>query len=179
MQLMHCVGNYMYGTGPLSKHCAVAGLTCRVPVVQIVELAKESGFEFILLAAGVCCTAAPATKTGSGRYNGKKPYISGMELANAEQCIMVRMLGTGGPLTSILNNPETGSPMLHRGLESMAFTASSAIHAYAAVSGRGLCHSCMQGWWSATLDVVYGVLLLSKRHHCKQQSGAAVVRLRS
>jgi hypothetical protein len=136
-------------------HCAACRVAC-VLMVQVRDIAVETGCEIVLIAAGVCVTGQAATKTNSGRihFGRGTPFVSSLEVPNhPELGFVVRIDGTGGPMTGPLIDPTTGAPLVHKGLESMVLTAASALHGYAKVSSMVQCFVCWLGMWFGASDM--------------------------
>lgn len=108
-------------------------------VVQVAELAEASGCEWILMGAGVCQTRLPVTKKKQGlttiNFGSTDPYISDLQLPgiNKDRSIAVYFAGTGGPVTKVLQNNQTGPPILHNALQGIAIAASTAIYQHVQV----------------------------------------------
>ncbi|KAF6259961.1 hypothetical protein COO60DRAFT_1637907 [Scenedesmus sp. NREL 46B-D3] len=122
------------GDGPnLQTRNAVSNVNSCMKRAIWMDLAKETGSEFMVMAAGVCQSGQAATKVnGEGvNFDSKDAFVSHLDVpGHPDLRIVVQIDGTGGPLTSIMKDKTTGLPLLHKSLESMALTGASAIHSH-------------------------------------------------
>lgn len=118
-------------------------MLCTSPYIlaQVKRLAEEFGMEVVVMMCGVLKTGAGATKMGEDhiRFSSSAPFISNLMVPGGDKGLSIAALiaGTGGPLTTALDNPQEGSDMANACLETLASQACIAHHQWLQVSGSG------------------------------------------
>jgi hypothetical protein len=138
--------------------CAVAALHtvrcahCDISLQHAKDLAEEFGMEVLVLMVGPLKTGAGVTRLGQQHisFSSSKPFISNLTVPGGPGLAIAAVLaGTGGPLTTPLENPEQGSQETTVFLETVAEQACIVYSNWLQVSGS--CQACT----SSLLTVVF------------------------